>query len=299
MKYRESPSDFNGDEKRFSSYPTQDAAKGRERYMDRSRRFNMESAPERYVRHDVRGEFEKPDDYAHDQNAGYEKGPYDRPLSRYGDRSRNAGGFTDRSKRRVSSENPAAFASPDRNSPSQYFSQSPFHTNFRDDEVLGNQPWDSGPMRQEFSQGYSLGTPGWGENYESYRNSYLRPSWPTQTAQPRRLPRGYKRTDERIYEEVCERLSNVPGLDPTDVSVEVKEGTVTLEGTIDSRYSKHAVENIADSVCGTKDVINHLRIRSHDHTTTSKAQPFTTRHDSSEKSTNSAVRNESTSKKLI
>ena len=76
----------------------------------------------------------------------------------------------------------------------------------------------------------------------------------------RTLPKGYQRSDERIREDVCEQLSH-SGLDVSDVSVEVSQGEVTLEGNVRDRYLKHAVENCADGCLGVKDVHNHLRVK--------------------------------------
>jgi len=79
-------------------------------------------------------------------------------------------------------------------------------------------------------------------------------------AQPR-SPRGYKRTDERVREEVCEQLGHAPDLDVSDVEVEVQGGEVTLRGSIPDRAQKHRAENLAAAVPGVQDVHNSLRLR--------------------------------------
>lgn len=76
----------------------------------------------------------------------------------------------------------------------------------------------------------------------------------------RSMPKGYQRSDERIREDVCERLSH-SGLDVSDVSVHVSSGHVTLEGTVDSRHVKHAIENCADDCMGVQDVENRIRVQ--------------------------------------
>ncbi|MFW7340965.1 BON domain-containing protein [Pollutimonas sp. H1-120] len=78
--------------------------------------------------------------------------------------------------------------------------------------------------------------------------------------QRRILPKGYTRSDERLREDICERLSH-SGLDVSDVSVEVSQGQVTLEGTVDSRRLKHAIENLADDCLGVQDVDNRIRVQ--------------------------------------
>lgn len=72
-------------------------------------------------------------------------------------------------------------------------------------------------------------------------------------------PKGYTRSDERIREDVCDRLSIDDEVDASDITVTVKGGEVTLEGTVPDRRSKHRAEDIADSVSGVSDVHNSLR----------------------------------------
>jgi len=76
---------------------------------------------------------------------------------------------------------------------------------------------------------------------------------------PHTLPRGYRRADERVLDDVCERLSR-SGLDVSEVSVRVVDGEVVLEGSVRERGAKYAIENIADGCLGVKDVDNRLRV---------------------------------------
>jgi len=75
-----------------------------------------------------------------------------------------------------------------------------------------------------------------------------------------RGPRGYARSDERILEDVNERLCDDPIVDATEVEVRCEQGTVTLEGRVPTRWMKHRAEDIADSVSGVKDVDNRIRV---------------------------------------
>lgn len=75
-----------------------------------------------------------------------------------------------------------------------------------------------------------------------------------------RTPRGYTRSDERIHEDVCDRLSHGE-VDPSEVTVTVSQGIVTLEGTVEARGDKFQLEHVAASVLGVKDVENRLRLR--------------------------------------
>jgi hypothetical protein len=72
-------------------------------------------------------------------------------------------------------------------------------------------------------------------------------------------PRGYARSDDRMREDVCERLSQDDEVDASDVTVTVVKGEVTLEGTVPDRHSKRRAEDIAESVAGVTDVHNRLR----------------------------------------
>jgi hypothetical protein len=73
-------------------------------------------------------------------------------------------------------------------------------------------------------------------------------------------PRGYRRSDERIQEDVNDRLTWHGQIDATEIQVDVNDGIVTLSGTVNSRYEKRMAENIAESVWGVSDVQNNLRL---------------------------------------
>ncbi|OJT18488.1 hypothetical protein BO221_41250 [Archangium sp. Cb G35] len=77
---------------------------------------------------------------------------------------------------------------------------------------------------------------------------------------PVRPPRGYQRADDRIREDVCERLMEGP-VDVGDVEVTVSNGEVTLMGTVEERWQKRAIEDIACNVRGVHDVHNRVRVK--------------------------------------
>ena len=76
-----------------------------------------------------------------------------------------------------------------------------------------------------------------------------------------RGPKGYRRSDERIREDVCDRLTEDHALDASDIDLKVEAGEVTLEGTVDHRRFKWLAEEIASSCSGVVDVHNHLRVK--------------------------------------
>jgi uncharacterized protein (TIGR02284 family) len=75
----------------------------------------------------------------------------------------------------------------------------------------------------------------------------------------RRGPKGYRRSDERIREDVCERLM-MSGLDASEVTVDVRDGTVILEGYVTERRTKYAIEDTAEQAFGVDDVENNVRV---------------------------------------
>ena len=75
-----------------------------------------------------------------------------------------------------------------------------------------------------------------------------------------RGPRNYQRSDDRIREDICERLTEHSHLDPSDVDIRVQNGDVTLEGTVNDRWSRRTAEDLAEGVWGVKVVHNMLRI---------------------------------------
>jgi osmotically-inducible protein OsmY len=76
-----------------------------------------------------------------------------------------------------------------------------------------------------------------------------------------RGPKGYQTSDERIYEEVCERMTRHGELDPSDIEVKTENGEVTLEGTVPDRRMKRLAEDLAEQAPGVRDVHNHLRVQ--------------------------------------
>jgi len=77
-----------------------------------------------------------------------------------------------------------------------------------------------------------------------------------------RGPKNYTRSDERIIEEINERLTDDDDLDATDITVRCVAGTVTLEGTVEQRWMKHRAEDIADACLGVKEVDNRIQVTS-------------------------------------
>jgi len=63
-----------------------------------------------------------------------------------------------------------------------------------------------------------------------------------------------------LKEDVCERLYHNHQIDSSDVTIDVKDGKVTLEGTVGDRSMRFAIEDLVDAVPGIKDIENRVRV---------------------------------------
>lgn len=77
-----------------------------------------------------------------------------------------------------------------------------------------------------------------------------------------RGPKSYTRSDDRILEDVNDRLSDDGHIDASDIEVEVKDGEVTLSGHVASRFAKRHAEDLTWLVSGVKQCQNNLRVAS-------------------------------------
>ncbi len=74
-------------------------------------------------------------------------------------------------------------------------------------------------------------------------------------------PKGYRRSDERIREDVCDRIATFGWIDASEVEVNVREGEVNLTGTVQNRRDKRMLDELIEDVPGVQDVHNQLRVR--------------------------------------
>ena len=75
-----------------------------------------------------------------------------------------------------------------------------------------------------------------------------------------RGPRDYRRSDQRILEDVCDWLAGDSRVDAREIDVRVRDADVTLEGTVSDRRMRRLAEDIAVAVPGVRDVFNQLRV---------------------------------------
>ena len=76
-----------------------------------------------------------------------------------------------------------------------------------------------------------------------------------------RGPRNYSRSDDRIREDVNDRLTDDPHVDASEIEVAVSNREVTLTGTVSTRFEKRHAEDLAESVSGVTHVQNNLRVQ--------------------------------------
>jgi osmotically-inducible protein OsmY len=75
-----------------------------------------------------------------------------------------------------------------------------------------------------------------------------------------RGPKGYRRSDDRIREEVSEELTRHPEIDASEIEVKAESGEVTLTGKVGDRHQKRLAEDIAERCSGVNDVHNQLKV---------------------------------------
>jgi hypothetical protein len=109
---------------------------------------------------------------------------------------------------------------------------------------FGSGRADPGGWREPYGEGQQYGSPG-GFSQGQHRG---------------KGPKNYQRSDERVKEMLCERLHDDPDIDASEVTINVQGGKITLEGTVDSRRTKNAIEDVAEQI-GSQDVQNNLRVQ--------------------------------------
>ncbi len=73
-------------------------------------------------------------------------------------------------------------------------------------------------------------------------------------------PKDYRRSEDRIREDVCDRLSDDDMLDATNVQVQIEGNDVVLTGTVETREQKRRAEDIVESISGVQNVENRIRV---------------------------------------
>jgi len=134
----------------------------------------------------------------------------------------------------------------------------------------GNTPWNYGFNNQGSGYGTAYGygpQTGYGPNFNGgYGQGWGNNPFDENEGEYSGVgPQNYRRSDQRIEEDVCDELTADSYVDAHDVNVTVNSGVVTLSGTVPTRDMRRRAEEDADSVNGVNDVRNDLRIGQHTH----------------------------------
>ncbi len=148
-------------------------------------------------------------------------------------------------------------AEPDFRAPGRVWSDGNVYGTSNRGSWRSESDWESA-NRNAIASG--AGTNSYGPRYDSQTWKHYSGS-PDQFSHRGRGPRGYERSDERLREIICERLTDDPFIDVSDVCVEVAGKKVMLSGTVTNRRAKYEVEELVERSANIRDIDNQLRVR--------------------------------------
>jgi hypothetical protein len=120
-------------------------------------------------------------------------------------------------------------------------------------------PHDEDLSRGETGTYWNQSTP----HMDNFARSELRPDLHPEVERHYigRGPKGWKRTDEMLKEEVSLALTRSLEVDPSELEVEVKDHCVYLKGTLPTKGMRLVAEDLVGSVPGVEDVFTQIRIK--------------------------------------
>lgn len=128
-----------------------------------------------------------------------------------------------------------------------------------------SDPWPEREPRSRLGLGAEYQYPAgrdpafdWGRLDERERSGWI----PRRDVGKPRYPKGYRRPDTSILDDVCMMLGHDLEVDASEIEVDVQNAEVTLRGTVETRDEKRRAEQLAERVRGVVDVHNQLRARS-------------------------------------
>jgi len=80
---------------------------------------------------------------------------------------------------------------------------------------------------------------------------------------PARGPKGWRRADDRILDELAEAIAR-SGVDASEVELHVEGGVVRLTGTVAHREDRRMIEDLASDIDGVEEVEGRIRVRKPD-----------------------------------
>jgi osmotically-inducible protein OsmY len=148
------------------------------------------------------------------------------------------------------------------------------HGEFRESGRSSSSQWrpeESSRERQHYGRQYESQSfdqpypPGFQSDFGSSqrsRSGFGREGYAESGAHRGKGPKGYTRSDDRLKEVICEKLTDDPMIDASEINIEVTGQVVKLTGTVDDRSTKYEVEELVERCGGVKDIDNQLRVRS-------------------------------------
>jgi hypothetical protein len=124
--------------------------------------------------------------------------------------------------------------------------------------------WDQGPPAPYRAQGRPPAQ-SQADGFADRGGDGREPGRPPRGQYAGRGPKGYRRSDERIRESVSEALQHDGDLDASEIEVSVRDGEVTLEGSVPNRWSKRLAEDLVHDQPGVRDVHNRLKVEESGH----------------------------------
>jgi osmotically-inducible protein OsmY len=135
-------------------------------------------------------------------------------------------------------------------------------------QQYGQSQYGQGQFGSQYGQG-QFGDPR-GPGQQGHQGSHWTQRGQRQPELIGKGPKGFTRSDERIQEEVNERLAH-GFLDASEIEVKVQNGNVTLTGTVASKESKRLVEDLLEDVGGAKDIDNRVKVKARSGQSTSSS----------------------------
>ena len=150
----------------------------------------------------------------------------------------------------------------------------------------GYRGYDSNNDDWNYDRNRSMGSGSWSQDYNQRNdwNDSNRSSAGSGSNQHRgKGPKGYKRSDQRIQEDINDQLSYHGDIDATDIEVKVQNGEVTLSGTVQDKKSKRLAEDIAEDINGAGNVQNNIKVSKEDKSTSTNETKKSNSHSSTDK----------------
>lgn len=119
----------------------------------------------------------------------------------------------------------------------------------------GHYPWSNSGGEYDRDEAYLHGR---GGNLRRHAADYGYLD-PQQARYRGKGPRGYRWSDRRLHEEICERLTQHPGIDATHIEVQVHEGAVLLSGDVRRRIERCLAEMVVARIPYVTHISNGIR----------------------------------------